>query len=268
MPIHDRQTQGLSAGFPFQSTANRVFCAGYIALSFIGTLTIILLYGVPWYWLVLPVIVSAIAIAQLQFVNRSQRAVFSIYQTLKNANKGAFHLRITDTRRLGEIGKVAWELNDMLDKVESYFKEVDACFRAVSHNHFERYALSSGMPGLLQASLDNINISIESMRRNDELMSANELHSQLHALNISNLIDNLVAVQNDLSKIGERMGTVEEIARDTGDSSRESRSAVSQMIHAMQEITEAIISVTEVVKQLDEDSTRVRDSLSIITDIA
>ncbi|MGB0733249.1 MAG: methyl-accepting chemotaxis protein [Pontibacterium sp.] len=268
MPLLSGQKRGISAGFPFQNTAHRWFFISFVVLAWPATLMMVIEHHLSWFWLLNPTVVTVLATIQFRFNTQSHAAVSSIYTTLRNANKGAFHLRITNTRHLGEIGKVAWELNDLLDKVECYFKEVDSSFKAVSDNHFERTTMKEGMPGLLKASLDNINMSIGTMKENDELMGSNELHSQLHGLNTSNLIENLVTVQNDLTKIGERMTTVEAIAQETGETSQESTKAVTQLIRSIQEITRVIVSVTEVVKQLDEDSTRVRDSLLIITDIA
>ncbi len=187
---------------------------------------------------------------------------------LQEANRGNLYHRITQTRKLGEVGRVAWELNDFMDKVESYFKEVDTCFKAVGRGDYQRHPLAGGMPGLLHGSLQNISASIKAMSRNVSLIAANELHSELHSLNVKNLINNLHDCQSNLVTISERMGKVEEIASRNGNAAQESRSSIAGITASLHDISRAVSTVAEVVGQLGQDSQKVRHSLSIITEIA
>lgn len=177
-------------------------------------------------------------------------------------------MRITRTAKLGQVGKVAWEVNDFLDKVESYFKEVDSCFRYVARGDYTRYTLDRGLPGLLKESLSNINTALSKMRQGSDLLAANKLQSGLHNLNTSHLIDNLRRMQEDLSKISEQVNTVEDIANENGTAAKLSQQSVRELVQSLNNITEIIQSVAQVVHALGEDSNRVAESLSIITDIA
>ena len=262
------QGRGVSAGYPFLSSLIRGLGIAMVLVSLVGAVLVMLLYQGSWWWLSQPLLVALLSLFLLRRLERVVLTLETIYETMRQANAGVFCRRITNTQRLGEVGMVAWEVNDFLDKVESYFKEVDTCFSNAACGHYERPALVSGQPGMLKKSLLNINRSIEMMSRNAGLVAANELHSALHSLNIHNLIRNLRDTQEDLMQIGERMGRVENIANDTGSAAQESQQAVLQMVGALQDISRTINQVTQVVEQLGSDSARVQSSLSIITEIA
>ncbi|MBR9883840.1 MAG: chemotaxis protein [Oceanospirillales bacterium] len=211
---------------------------------------------------------AALSLSLYRSASRPLNTLESINNALKNANKGGFDSRISHTEKLGEVGRVAWELNDFLDKIETYFKEVDTCFRYVSDGRYDRHALYKGLPGQLRESLIRINNSLELMRKGAEFVAGNELNSDLHSLNTKHLIGNLKQNQADLVRISDELGRAESIADRTRQEARDSQTAVVRMVEALKRIHETIESVVEVVDKLGSDSKKVAQSLSIITDIA
>lgn len=268
MSLSTPQSQGLSAGSPFLATGIRLLAISMLLISISITLVGILAYGASPWWLINPLLMVVPLIILLRRAQRVLLTLGKIFDTMREANTGAFDKRITNTKKLGEVGKVAWEVNDFLDKVESYFKEVNACFSYVAKGSYQRRALSDGMPGLLKSSLLNINESIAAMEKSASMVAANELHSALHSLNSHNLIRNLREAQSDLVKIGERMGHVAAITQETGQAALDSQQGVQQIVTSLDNITKTIQQVTEAVNQLGEDSRKVQSSLSIITEIA
>lgn len=187
---------------------------------------------------------------------------------LLHANKGELHHRITHTKGMGEVGQIAWELNEFFDIVESYFKEISTCFKQVSEGNYERYALADGFPGLFKISAHNINLALQIMQENEILIVKNRLAAGLHGLNTSNLLNNLKANQNDLINITEQMEKVETIATETGENAENSLSTVNHIGASLTNINDNIMSVSKVISALIEDSKKVTDSLSMITGIA
>jgi methyl-accepting chemotaxis protein len=220
-------------------------------------------------WLVLPALgVALLAMAMLRTARRAFVVLEQIQNTLSEANRGGFDSRISRTERLGEVGLVAWELNDFFDKIETYFKEVDSCFRHVANGRYDRYALYKGLPGQLRESLKRINSSLDLMRKGAEFVAGNELNSDLHSLNTKHLIRNLKQNQADLVSISEEMEQIESIADRSRQEASSSQASVARMVEALKKISETIESVVTVVEKLGSDSRKVAESLSIITDIA
>ena len=225
-------------------------------------------YGFSWVLLCLSVPFFAVAFYIWSSIKRPLDAIDQIQTTLLRTNEGELYHRITNVKGLGEVGKVAWELNEMLDIMESYFKEINSCFQQASTGNHDRFALSDGFPGFLKKSADNMNIALDQMNENDQLMIKNRLSAGLHGLNTANLLDNLKVNQNDLIHITEQMQKVEEIATETGNNAEASLATVDTISSSLTNINENIHSVSDVISALINDSKKVTDSLSMITGIA
>ncbi len=225
-------------------------------------------YGFSWFLLCFSFPLLIIAIYIKKTAHQYLNVLTTIQNVLIKTNRGELHHRITGTRGLGEVGKVAWELNEFLDIIESYFKEITTCFNQVSAGNHDRYALSDGFPGGLKTSTENINIALRNMAENEELMIKNRLSAGLHNLNTNNLLDNLKVNQNDLINITEQMQKVEAIATKTGESAEQSLNTVDTISNSLTHINENIHSVSNVITALINDSKKVTESLSMITGIA
>lgn len=97
---------------------------------------------------------------------RERRAINStkrIEEVLIAAKQEGLHRRVPHPQGLGEVCKAAWELNEFLVYVETYFKEVDTGFQRVSINDFSRQAFFEAMPGILVQSLRKVKNSITAM---------------------------------------------------------------------------------------------------------
>ncbi len=257
-----------SRGVPFlRSRAKWIVIAWNLLL--LSTLVLTAVFIEATWWLIAPAILGlALSTYSLKTNSYAVEALERINTTLTKANTGDFSTRITSVAGLGEVGKVAWELNDLLDRVESYFKEVDACFSYVAEGRYDRKALYKGMPGRLRKSLSQINISLEKMEEGAKFLASNQLKSELHNLNTTHLIENLKRNQADLVKISEEMEQVESIAATNGEAATNSQGTVEDMSISLESISKNIANVSDVTKALEDDSEKVSESLSIITDIA
>jgi methyl-accepting chemotaxis protein len=257
-----------SANIPFIRIQQKIIFGSLIitAIAIVGYS--LFAYGFDFVLITLPLI-TIIASAYGLFSGTKQLETLDRMQGLmRKIGKGELHHRITKTKGMGEIGIVAWELNEFLDEVECYFKEVDACFRAVGAGNYNRPALDTGLPGQFKESLQRINQSISAMKDNTELLSKNELAAALHSINSSNLINNLKNNQNDLVKISEQMAHVEKVATSNGENAENSTEMVSDITQSLIQIDLSIQSVATVINALGQDSAKVTESLSMITGIA
>lgn len=268
MNKHKNYQNGTSQGIPMLRTRNRIIAISIPLLTLCTIAAVAFTSGFHW-WLIVPM-GFAIGLGTYSYIsqNHAVDGLERIFSTLKDANKGNLSGRITRMAGLGEVGMVAWELNDLLDRVESYLREVDSCFKHVSEGNYDRLALYKGLPGQLRQSLIRINESLAKMQAGQEFLAANALHSELHNLNTQHLIRNLKLTQEDLVKISDEMAQVEDIAYRNGEVAVGSQGAVDGMATSLKGIMHNIQSVSEVIHQLEEDSQRVTESLSIITDIA
>jgi len=235
------------AGLLIYTTVNHG--VDYLAISLLAALTAIFIFG-------------------YRSSSRQLTVLTYTQQLLHSMGEGELHHRVTGMKGMGEIGQTIWELNEFIDEVECYFKEVDACFRAVSRGDFGRPALDIGLPGQFKKSLKMITQSIVVMQKNHEILAKNDLASTLHSTNSKNLITNLKGSQTDLVQISEQMDYVESISSKNGANANSSSITVAEITQTLANIDESIQSVAHVVRALGTDSNKVTESLSVITDIA
>ena len=225
-------------------------------------------YQFDWLVLVLSIVLFVLGVRTFIHSNNYLQVLNEINEKLLGANDGVFRDRITNCKGMGEIGKVAWELNELFDVLECYFNEVSTTFSYAAKNDFSRRAIPQSLPGKLKTSLENINASLEAMSANAEYVVNNELSSGLHLLNSNNLVGNLKENQNDITQINSEILKIEDIAGNNEKLAQESSEAVANISQMLTTTRENISSVAGVIDALNVDSKKVTESLSMISEIA
>lgn len=256
------------AYIPTLKTRLLIYAIFMVSVSVIIPAYVFSHYGFDWLISILSVGILAFGLRAYFYSTNYLKVLSEINEKLARANKGEFTHRITGCKGLGEVGKVAWELNELFDIVECYFNEVSTCFSYAAKNDFSRRAIPTALPGKLGASLSNINASLEAMSTNSEYIIKNELASGLHRLNGNNLIGNLKENQADLIRINDEILKVEGIAINNEEMAKESSSSVNEISQLLTTTRKNITSVAEVISELNIDSKKVTESLSMITEIA
>ncbi|MFK5983875.1 MAG: methyl-accepting chemotaxis protein [Pseudomonadota bacterium] len=245
-----------------------------ITLSFFSVLNIILgfilIAEYSFNWLIISMMLSGIisSLLVLKDIKQLTCLLKSIRAALRGYRKGLLHYRITKTKGMGEAGMLAWELNEFMDYVETYFKEVSSCFKRVSEGVYYRKAQDIALPGHFKQSLIAINVAIDAMQKNVTFISRTELTHELHNANTINLINNLETIRFDLMGMSDVMKQLNSIASNNGKTAKESRQSVTEISHALQSIVTKISSMAGSIEKLDAETAQVSESLQFISDIA
>jgi methyl-accepting chemotaxis protein len=84
-----------------------------------------------------------------------------IGEIAENVSKGSLSDRITNIDKTEEIGLTSWYINDMLDQLESFSREIDGSLKAASENKLSRQVQKLGLRGDFLAISNSINQTIE-----------------------------------------------------------------------------------------------------------
>jgi len=242
-----------------------IICAGIPSLF---SLYFSLRLGFRVEFLALPLIMLAFSFFFYHHALRYLIPVQRINQVLAHCARGEFHHRVTNVHSLGEIGQVAWNLNEFLDYCEAYFNELNSSVAMAGQRNFYRCAFPAGLPGKMETGIEYANAAIRTMQQNHELDRANKLAHQLHELNTENLVVNLKLCQQDMLTVTETLNNVVEIARTNVDAAENSKEGVHEINNTMMAISSKVTTAAGVVNELSSSSREVIDSLSIISDIA
>ncbi len=257
-----------SANITYLKNKINFLCFSLIAIALLAFGLDWYLRGFSWVYMVLASLLMVLAAIIFRQASLALVTMDKIQQVLVKANQGELYHRVTGTRGMGELGKVAWELNDLLDLMESYFKEITTCFKYTERKDYGRSTLTAGFPGMLRASAEAINQALKVMAESAALLSKNHLSAGLHELNTQNLLTNLKTSQQDLLTINEQMKKIEGIAESTGNNAESSLTMVEEISSSLTEINAIIHSLTQAIENLLRDSHKINDSLSMITGIA
>lgn len=258
----------VSANIPLLKTKLKIYAATLAIIAFAMFIYIFFMHGLDWFILTMALIIALISAKIFTGFGAYLTTLNNINYVLLVANKGQLTRRITRTKGQGEVGKVAWELNEFFDILENYFNEVNTCFRYAVKNDFSRPTFPTALPGLLKSSLEHINKSLEAMSNNVEFISQNALTSELYELNTQNLIEDLHSSQHDLTKITDEVTQVEILAKENVTNAEISNTAVEEINQSLKSINDNAASVANVVSELSEDSKEISTALSAITSIA
>jgi methyl-accepting chemotaxis protein len=247
-----------------------------IALSGLNVLVVCLVVGLlvtsgNWTFFLAGALVFSVLACTLmlwRICSRRYRLLCALDAQLKSACSGVLYVRTTRVHELGPGGSVAWQLNNLLDLVETYFKEINTCFRRVSSGDYSRRPISKGLPGLLAESLDAFALAIQAMEDNDKFVRRNRLSSQLAALSNPHLRTNLAGNQGDLSEISQAMDAVADITQENARGARSSLESAQQLTGELDTIASSVSSVSSASDALAQEWHGIETSLADISAIA
>lgn len=262
------KTSTLSRHIPFIGQKFLITCSAFATLTLLLAGYSIWQHGISLVNVLFPLLSMAFAVYACIDHQCPMNALAAIKKTIDAACDGQTHVRITSTRGLGEVGKVAWALNDLLDIVETNYKELANSFRSSSEQRFYRKGLVEGLPPEFGSMMEKINDAIRGMEEADQHAKQNRLLTELHHINTSNLLRNLNDSQRDLDALSLNMDNVLTIAEQNRNGANESRATVGDISVALGNMNARMSSMEETAHQLGSQSTAIAETISLIDDIA
>ncbi len=253
---------------PFLDQQFVIYCVVFVILTIALAGWQATVHGPSAPLVVIPILAIGFSLYAWRHFRRPIATLKRIEEVILECRSGNLHQRVTNTAGLGEVGKVAWEFNEFLDLVETYFKEVSTCFRLVSQGRYHRRGLAHGLPGEFAVSLDSINNAIQAMEDNARFVAKNTLASQLHLLNTGNLLGNLRGNQSDLVRVADEMDEVMKIADENLAGATRSREVVGHLGESLNRINNEMQHMASAAEDLGEASGDIGRAVHIISEIA
>ena len=210
----------------------------------------------------------AAGVVGLHSTGRLRKQLTQTRKVAEQMAAGQFDARFLHIGDKDELGRIGWALNDVLDQLETFVREVKAAFRAASDSNFSRRAFPEGLHGEFTGMLEQISRSLRVLEENANNNLKNVLLSELGLLNSSNLMKNLQQNQNDLLHINDEMKAVSASSAETAAEALSGRQAVGEVVGALHRIGERIDAMGESVGELNRQSEEIGRVLTMITEIA
>lgn len=247
----------------------RFIVLGYVAFTLAMVTIDAITHGGLNPWLMVMFGISVLfAVYLLRAVAPIIEAMHRIRDVVREAHKGNLSNRITNVRWMGEVGQIAWELNEFLDQVETFFREVNTTFTLVSQGKYYRRALSVGLSGTASSTLENINRSMGAIEENARYVQRNALLSQLQQLNAVNTMNNLQQSQNDLDRINDEVERISTIASTNAKQAADSVTNVRNMVQSIQRTEQMLEQSRESMEAMTRMSDEIAKVMQLINQIA
>ena len=191
-----------------------------------------------------------------------------ISEVLNAAIAGNFGKRIVLLKRKDEFHEIVWALNETLDQLEAYFREVQTSAACISEGKFHRKPMPVGLHGSIRKSLEGVGASFGSVIENSRFAMKNELLSSLGRLSSSQLLKNLKLNEEDLLSMITKMEDVTSISRETVSEAEESKQSIQQLVASLNQSVELIGRTNDEIGRLNVRSTEITQIVTIITEIA
>ncbi len=196
--------------------------------------------GIDWLAYGLVIVSISVSIVITKQVKHLLEPLKKISRVADEVSAGHFDMRITHIDVNNEIGDLSWKINDMLDQLEAYFREVSTSFSAASEGKFYRKAFPQGLHGTFVTSLTSINSSIGTMQDTHQFLLKNELVSNLAQLSASNLLIDLRFNQQSIEQIKQVMEAVTTTSQQMVDDAEGSKGSIQTVVTNLNEVISKI----------------------------
>lgn len=239
-----------------------------MTISFIGYITYAIISGVLW-----PAIVSIATLSMLGLLSyrshlQSSITAKDIKHILALAEQGKLTRRIDVGMGKSRMSGISSSINNFLDQVETYIREVEICFKEASENRYYRRPLDKGMHGAFGDSLRQINQAFYSMEEAYLLQHRQALDQNIGSVKTNSLLKNLDRNQQDLNKVAGEMGHVENIAKEGVQLSTDALVEITTVTSSLQQQANHVKEIQQTTSQLNKQTEKISKILLLIDDIA
>jgi methyl-accepting chemotaxis protein len=198
----------------------------------------------------------------------SSKLIGDIQRVLAHAAKGELEDRVTHIPDdNSDNTQIAWALNDTLDQLEAFMRDIATTIEAASNGKTYRHTYPQGLQGIFQSTAKTVNKAIESIASGYETKIKGEMSEKFAALG-GGVAKGLGIIQQDLSISSDDASEIVNISTETAEESAESLKNVLEIGERLSSLVELIASSHEGIISLENRSREISEVIGLIKDIA
>ena len=192
----------------------------------------------------------------------------SIHRVLKKAAQGDLEDRITHIPDdNSELSKLAWNINDVLDQLEAFMRDVHTTIENASIGKTYRRTFPSGFHGIFRSTANDLNRAIASIASDYATKIRGELSHNLSTLG-GGVSAGLIVIQDDINTTQNDAAEIADVAHKTAEESSKSLESVVEIGQRLNHLVDLIASSHEGIISLEQRSNEISEVVSLIKDIA
>ena len=224
----------------------------------------------PPYLLLIPAgiaLVAALFCKQPALIT-SDSVVNKIQHMAKQISKGDLEYRIIDVAWEHPLNSISHQLNDAIDQIEAYIREVDAVLRLARKGQYYRRTLPLGMDGRFKLGLQRIDQSLQVMEKAFEQRQIDSMFAELGQLKTTNLLKNLTDNQGDLNDIRKDMDNVQDLSNQAVEKAMTNQPLVANVVTQLTDVVDRSGELKQSSEELTVSSHEISEMVQMITGVA
>lgn len=245
--------------------------ASYAAI--ISCISLIIGFGVTiavlgFHWLLLGVLINVVFMAfVVYYINRVRSCVGKFGHVVADVNNGVFESRITNITDGGELAEACWNVNNMLDKLEVFMREVSTSIAYASSGKYFRTANTRGLPGLFAYNLTLVNKAIESMSSGEKASARSSMNLEIIDKSAKTYAG-LEIIQKDLKHTQSELEQIKNESEQTSVKSSASMNSIDEIVSRLGTLVENISHSNQSIESLNQKTSDINAVANLIKDIA
>jgi methyl-accepting chemotaxis protein len=221
-----------------------------------------------WLALILPAIGVGLLLQSRVTAGNDDEMYHKVLTLAEELYLGRLEYRITGIHKHSQYYEIAWKLNEAIDQIETFMREINNVSEAIKQQHFYRKTLPKGLHGGYAVGLNKFDQSVDASEQGYWQGRINELFSTLGQHKTENLLHNLSRSQNDLNTISSEMVSIESIASETATNATNSLSNVRELTHDLTLLVGKSTQMRDSSQHLSQNSTQISAMVTTISNVA
>ncbi len=209
----------------------------------------------------------SIALFAFRHIKITDESVKESARTLRYAKKGDFEKRETHITGGAELEEMSWNINNLLDQIEVFSREIITAFDYASQNKFFRKVDPKGLNPIFAKSAVEINKAINALE-----YEYNKIQSEMFINELSKtgkpLAINFQIIQQQMVETSEGLNLVRQAISQNSELSNKSKAEINDVIRNLNELTELITANGGFVESLQQKSDEINSVVELIKGIA
>ena len=199
-------------------------------------------YGIDFVFIGLFVVTSLLLFMQYKINEYKKDVEQSLKRVTENMVKGQLDDRIfpINTEVKTGLNEVAFSVNDTLNQMETFIREVSTVFEFIWAGKFYRGTFPVGLHGIFAKILADIDQTVKEMESGYWQKEKSKLLFELDSLRNIQLLKNLKKNQSDLSSMASEMTKVEIASMESAETAQQSEQTVKQVLENISQLTKSI----------------------------
>ena len=228
----------------------------------------LLTYGFDLVFIIITLTLSFILIKDQYHIIQHTIRHKKVNKLAKKLADGELNYRITNINGDAFTRETLNNLNNALDQVETFVREVRTSSNTAQQLIYYRNTFPQGLKGIFNTTLRTINVSLHIMEQRHVQRHVSNLFAKLSSLKTSHLLQNLEINQNDIAVVNNELTAVEEATKNAANSAQASKLSVNRVIENTSQIVSKVSQLKTSSIELDKSSTEISDIITFIASIA